>query len=200
MRKVRKKLKSIMSNAYNRYGWNYKVKTRYGELHIETYVRRFTKNLFDCLISCCKVRKGIFDADTDIPSKVYHGTSTKFLSEIRKNGLLPSKAGQYWEEDKDKKPHKVCLTDSMYAAEFYARNATEIIGGQPVVLVFNIRDVREKIKIRFEIFKDEPSTPFDIYREIYSHEPIPPDKIRDWYFVPEISANTVLHDLKHHYG
>lgn len=90
-------------------GWNFKVKTKYRELKIDTYLHRFTKNLFDCLISCYKLRKGIFDPDSDIPDRVYHGTSTKFLSEINKNGLLPSRAGQCWEEDKDKKTPKGLL-------------------------------------------------------------------------------------------
>lgn len=85
----------------------------------------------------------------------------------------------------------------MYAAEFYAINAAEKIGGEPVVLVLNIRDTRKKMKIRFEIFKNGPSTPLDMYKEIYFDEPIPPDRIRNWYFVPEKSAFAVLEFLRH---
>ena len=196
MSKVRRRLTLLIKIACYRNGWNSNVKTKYGELLFDTYLHRFTKNLFDCLISCYKFRKGIFQF-RDISNEVYHGTSTRFFSEIMKNGLLPSKAGQCWKEDKDKKPPKICLTDSMYAAEFYAINAAETVGGKPVVLVFNIRGIREKMKIKFEIFRNGPSIPFDIYKEMYFNKPIPPDRIRNWYFVPEKSAFTVLEFLRH---
>jgi len=109
--------------------------------------------------------------------------------------LLPSKAGQCWEEDKVKKPKRVCLTDSLYGAEFYALNSVEEIGGEPMVFTFDIRGIT-KDQIGLERFVNGSPTPFDLCKEVCFYNRIPPNRIRNWYFVPEKSGFTLLGSLK----
>ena len=195
MRNVRETLTAAMSLACYMDGWNSTVKTKNGKLDFDLYLKRFTKNLFDCMESCARYRNNNFDPDSDIPNKVYHGTSTKVLPVIGRFGLLPSKAGQCWEEDKVKKPKRVCLTDSLYGAEFYALNSVEEIGGEPMVFTFNIRGIT-KDQIGLERFVNGSPTPFDLCKEVCFYNRIPPNRIRNWYFVPEKSGFTLLGSLK----
>jgi len=140
------------------------VKTKSGELDIKKYSKKIVKNLFDCLISCIFYLSDKF-MKIYLPDRLYHGTTTEFLPEIRENGLLPSETGKCWGKDSKKGIQKVCLTDCMYVAEYYAVIAAKKWGGKPIVLEIDVKDIKDKSQIRFELFKFR--RPIDVYKEIY---------------------------------
>jgi len=160
---------------------------------LSEYSDTFIKNLFSSLMNFKKVFQGSSMDTIRIPNTLYHGTTTLFLSSIMKEGLLLGKAGQCWTEDYKDEPLKICLTDSLYAAEFFAHVAAKKIGGEPVVLSIDIKGMNT-LKIKIEVFTSNGggSRVFDIYREFFFTEPIPPDRVKGWYRLPEPSAFMLL--------
>lgn len=126
------------------------------------------------------------------PKTLFHGTTTAFLTNIAKEALHPSKVGQCWIEDKYKKPRKVCLTDSLYAAEYFALVAAEEVGGGAVVLKVNVKGLEDKMYTMTETLSNDGSTVFGKYFEFYFTESIPPNRIRVWYVLPKPSAYELL--------
>jgi hypothetical protein len=191
----KKLLAGLLIIPYRHFNWNFSVETEDGELLLVDYINNFTNNLIESLIGCKRYRKGTFCYQRDMPNRVYHGTSTSLYPLIMKYGLLPSKFGLCWKEDREKKVPKVCLTDSLYAAEYFAYNASEEIGGDPIVLKINIEDIKEHLNIRLENFVNGCSTPLDVYKEFYSRASIASSLMVGWYLVPKKSVARILREL-----
>lgn len=160
-------------------------------LNIPKYRSRFVNNLFACFVNMVHLHRGLLKR-IPIPNTLFHGTTTAFLTNTMKEGLTPSKAGQCWIEDKCKKLRKVCLTDSLYAAEYFALVAAEEVGGEAVVLKVNVKGIQNKMHITAETLSSDGSTVFDTYFEFYFTEPILPDRIKVWYVLPKPSAYQLL--------
>lgn len=93
--------------------------------------------------------------------RLYHGTTTKFLRNIRKHGLLPpEQSGKSAEIESDPGAYKedefqrVCLARNPGDAYAYANRAADVFGGIPVVMVV---DVPEEWLV-----EDEPGFSFDL--------------------------------------
>jgi hypothetical protein len=176
------------------------IKTRFGELDALSayikYPRRVVKSIFDCLkITTCyylSIDKSLLK--TCLPNKLYHGTTTAFLPTIEKEGLHPSEAGKCWKFYTKEVTEKVCLTPSMYIAEYYAIHASQKYGGEPIVLEINVKGVKNKSQIRLEGFR--PRCPINANFEVYFTDAIPPGRIKNWYIVPKISAFHLLFSYK----
>lgn len=69
-------------------------------------------------------------------------------------------------------------TDSMYAAEFFALVAAQKFDGEPVVLKVDVKGMKHMLKVRSETINGGGFRVFDMYREIFFTEPIPPNRIR----------------------
>ncbi len=196
LNRARRHLGKHLYSSYGRYGCQgSRVETQRGSISIFTYVNRFTRSLFRCLRNCSKYEMGVFNAITDLPNRVYHGTSTKFLNLILKEGLLPSKYSQCWKEDKEQKSPMVYLTDSVYAAERFAIEASRRIGGEPIVIEVNIMRLKDKLNFRLEKSYNGHSTTLNIYMEIYSENPIHPTLISNLYMLPKIPVAALLEEM-----
>lgn len=151
------------------------------------YYSKFLNNLFACFENMVHLHQGLLRR-IPTPRILFHGTATVSLPGIVKEGLHPSKAGQCWSEDKYKKPRKVCLTNSQYAAEYFALVAAEEVGGEGVVLEINVKGLEDKMRIRAETLSNGSSILFGKYFEFCFTEPIPPDRIKISYILPKLSA------------
>jgi hypothetical protein len=175
------------------------IKTRFGELDALSayikYPRRVVKSIFDCLkITTAYAYEYLIDKPllkTCLPNKLYHGTTTAFLPQIEKEGLYPSEAGKCWKFYTKEVTEKVCLTPSMYIAEYYAIHASQKYGGEPVVLEINVEGLKNKSQIRLEGFR--PQCQINVNFEVYFTDAIPPGRIKNWYIVPKISAFHLLY-------
>ena len=200
LNKARRFLRVQLCIPYHYFGIS-KVKTKKGNISIVTYVDLFTKNLFDCLRSCSAYRTGDFNVSADVPDRVFHGTSTKFLSSIMKEGLVPSKYGQCWKEDKENKSERVYFTDSLYAAELFAEYARCEVGGGAIVLEINIESIKKDMEINMEDGVGASSTTFDLYKELSYGKSLGRELITDWYIVPKMSGfaqlNYFIEAVKH---
>jgi len=189
-KRVSQELESILIGCFHKENI-FTIRTREGELPVKEYVRKVIKSIAKFLKGYLKQK--LYKREFRIPNILYHGTTTVFLSRIRDVGLLPSETGKNWEEDRTRGIRKVCLTDNLYAAEFYAIIAAKKWGGQPVVLEINVKSIKKLAKIRFEIFQSK--RPIDIYREIYFTTTISSKKIKNWYVVPNLSTFIILQSI-----
>lgn len=160
------------------------------------YYSKFVNNLFTCFVNMVHLHQGL-SRRIPRPHMLFHGTTTTFLPNIAKQGLLLCKAGQNWEEDKDKKFKKVCLTDSLYSAEFFALFATQKFGGQAIVLGINVKGLEERMRIMCETLVEDSgvATVFERYFEFFFTEPIPPDRIKILYILPKLPAYALFYTL-----
>ena len=167
------------------------VVNRHSTLDIFKYYSKFVNNLFACFANMVHLHQGLLKA-IPIPNTLFHGTTIAFLPNIAKEGLHPSKAGQCWIEDKCKTPRKACLTDSLYAAEYFALVAAEEVGGGAVVLKVDVKGLEDKMHIMTETLSNDGSTVFGKYFEFYFTEPIPSNRIKVCYVLPKPSAYELL--------
>lgn len=119
-----------------------RIKSKFGKLdtYSATYSKKIVRNIFYCLKINVSYLCNKSLPKTCLPNKLYHGTTTKFLPRIKKEGLLPSETGKCWEPDR-KGTQKVCLTDCIYIAEGYAVCAATKFGGKPIVLELDARSI-----------------------------------------------------------
>jgi len=139
----------------------------------------YTENMYDCILNLVKLRQ---EGRVAVPDFLYHGTTTTFLHDILMKGLLPEKAGQCWKEDSEK---RIFLTDSMYAAELFALKAVVVYGGEPIIFVVDVSNLKSNLALDEETFEKEYPTVFDTYKQYSFEEPISPREIRDYYILPK---------------
>ena len=118
----------------------------------------------------------------EIPKLLLHGTTTQFLDEINKKGLLPQKA----------RNNETSLTDNMLMAELYAFLAVNYFGGEPAVLIVDARYIRYRFKRGYTwwFFGDKPLVILT-HREFRYGKAISPNRIKDWY-IPASFFGTLL--------
>lgn len=190
MGKLRRKLESCLFFSLFSETKNIEpIKTKKSILFTSDYIHVFSITFFHSLISLKELMSSMRILIDQIPNTLYHGTTTKFLPEIIKEGLLPIKAGKCW---KDVNDQQVYLTDSLFAAEFFALKATKKFGGEPVILLINVKGLKEKFKVGIERFDKETPSAFDIYKEFSIEEPISPKRIKDWYIFREHQSLFIL--------
>ena len=81
----------------------------------------------------------------------------------------------------------------MYIAEKYAINATKMAGGKPIVLEINVKGIKKNAKVRFEYLGKR--CPINLYTEIYFKHDISPERIKNWYLLPEKSASELIQEI-----
>lgn len=159
------------------------------------YYSKFVNNLFTCFKNMVYLQQRLWRR-ISLPHILFHGTTTVFLPNIATKGLLPSKAGKCWSEGKYKEPRKVCLTNSLYAAENFALVATNRAGGEAVVLKVNIKELENKMHIIIDTLSNDGLTVFDKHFEFYFMKPVSPDgRIKVYYVLPKPSAFELLNWL-----
>ncbi|MHA1828265.1 MAG: hypothetical protein ACTSX6_06415 [Candidatus Heimdallarchaeaceae archaeon] len=196
IKKLKRKLELELNILFDEIGSKeYWIKTKNGEIYIREYLRKFVNNLVESLRkTLISYEYYVFKRHSEndvifysfIPNKLYHGTTTKFLSSIQKDGLCASKAGRFRWKDRWGRVKKVCLTDNMYIAEKYAINAAKVAGGKPIVLEINVKGIKKNAKVRFEFLGKR--CPINFYREIYFRDDISPKRIKSWYLLPKTSS------------
>jgi hypothetical protein len=197
MRMIRRVLVEVL-------GWHFLphitgfVLTKYSKMHIRTYLYIFAKNFFDSMRTTLYYLKNKEIYWKDVPDNLYHGTTTTFLPDIMKEGLLPSKVGLNWNEDKEK---RVYLTDSLYAAEFFALHAQHNHGGATVIFRVCAKDLKSKLMPKYEKILTESIRIYEAYKQFLIEEPIPPRYIRNFYLLPEdVSLFHTLNNIKEYYS
>jgi hypothetical protein len=70
--------------------------------------------------------------------RFFHGTSSKFLPNIRSKGLLGTPPQRVWEDNLTAIPGHVYLTTSLNTAREYAQSAVSKFGGEPLFLVVEL--------------------------------------------------------------
>lgn len=152
---VRKKLVDSIYTCFYPDTKRYRIRSTNRTIRLRAYLEFFTMNLFECALTLSKYSE---KGEYPMPLLLFHGTTTRLLKNIMKEGLTTSTAGTCWKEDSEK---KVFLTDSLYIAEFYARNATLVHGGTPVILTFRSQNLNVQLKAGPERFQRKHSTIFD---------------------------------------
>jgi hypothetical protein len=162
-------------------------------LQILKYYSGFVNNIYACIKRQHSLQHGL---RVSLPRKLFHGTTTMYLEGIRKEGLQPSRRGKVWTEDKDKLLKKVCFTDSLLAAEYFAYFAAQQCGGEPVVLKINIKGLEDKVIVKPEnLNRNGLFTVFECCNEFYFTEPVPSNRIKSWYLLPEYSGYLIFESL-----
>ncbi len=116
------------------------------------YVNKVMNSAFFALKTNYLFRKQGKTYDYLLPNILYHGTISKFLDQIEKDGFRVSESGKCWgSHSNEHEAEKVCLTDSMHIAEYYAEHSVGRHGGDPVVLEIHIRNIVGKSKVRYEL-------------------------------------------------
>ena len=190
IKKVQKRFHCVLSIFYNKYlvpkNFESEIKTKCGRKSIDEYCAMFSRSVFNCLINQSKYLSGKFIP----PRRLYHGTTSSFVPKIVKEGLIPSIPGRYWSEDKYNWVKRVGLTDSMYAAEYFALNARKRFGGKPIVIEVDIEGLEDKLEIRpWSLYAERV---IDMFMEIYYTDVIPPERLKNWYFLPDIPERGVV--------
>jgi hypothetical protein len=130
------------------------------------------------------------------------------LSRILEEGLNPLKAGQVWKEDvvysgaKKFVLPRSYLTDSLYAAEYFAQVAEKRIGGTPIILKVNVKGVKESLFLDIEQFEkeNEPTkVGFDTYKEFWFEQSLPPSRIKGWHIIPTRSLSLVMFAVQEYF-
>jgi hypothetical protein len=165
------------------------------------YVRMFARNFFDCAETTGMLLIHKYDLALSCPDMLFHGTTSKNLPSIMKKGLDPSEAGQVWKDIIDTMLDWVYLTDSLYAAECFSIVAATRLGGDPVILKVNVRDLKGSLNVDYEQFDDKPKrVAFDVYKEFWSEHTLSPRRIRGHYKIPTpYNLSYCMHSLKKHF-
>jgi len=196
--RVRRRLATFLYNCLLPDRLTFKVKTMKSWFGLRKYLDIYTKNIFNCMPKLSKLLKTQSIPISDVPDVLYHGTTTMFLPEIMREGLLPSKAGKCWNKNREK---RVYLTDSLYAAEAYAINASDKFGGEPVILLIHIRNRKDKLKLSCEESNETHSSVFDIFIRFFTEDIIPREEIKDCYIFPkEKSLYLLIAMIKDYYS
>jgi len=181
MRKAQRLFECIMRFLFKEQGSKLKIKTMRSKISTNGYLRKIVKSIFECLITNLKFSSGNFTP----PDTLYHGTTNKFLAKILREGLIPSAPGHYWDEDKHKWIEKVDLTDSMYAAEYFALIAVNRFGGKPIIIEVDVSGLKDELKVRLWYLPTK--CVIDAFKEIYFTRVIPSRRIKNWYYIPSPS-------------
>lgn len=165
------------------------VRTKKGIMQVseKQYTNKIMNSTFLALKTNYLFRKQGKTYDYFLPNIMYHGTTSKFLDQIERDGFRISESGKCWEpHTNDQKAEKVCLTDSMHIAEYYAEHSVGRHGGDPVVLEIHVKDIVGKSKVRYELTGGEGA--IHLTKEIFFTFDIPSKNIYNWYVVPKKSA------------
>jgi len=196
--RVRRRLAAFLYDCLLSYRRTFKVETMKSWFGLRKYLDIYTKNIFNRIPKLSKLitTKAIYFSD--VPNLLYHGTTTVFLPEIMREGLLPSKAGKCWNNNREK---RVYLTDSIYAAESYALKASYKFDGEPVILLINIRNRKDRLKLIYEKSNELHSSVFDIFIQFFLEDIIPREQIKDYYiFSKEKSLFLLIAMIKDYYS
>ena len=195
MGEVRKILADFMYECLYPDVRRYKVSVNQSRIGARRYLDIYTENLFSSALNLSKYHN---TGKYPLPHIIFHGTTTKFLHRILEKGINPSMAGQCWSEDKEK---KIFLTDSLYAAEYYALNATQKYRGNPMILVLDAKGLGPKLNAGPERFQRDHSTVFDYYTQFWSEEPISPETIAEIIILPKnISLYAIFTQIIDYYS
>ena len=170
------------------------------------YVRKFNNNFWRCVYTTGEFMLGKYSITNHCPDILYHGTSSLNLANILREGLDPLKAGQVWKEDalgeEEFIDHWSYLTDSLYAAEYFAHAAEVRIGGDPIILKVNVKGIKENLFCGIEQFEAENNPiklGFGTYKEFWFEQPLPPNRIKDGYHLPTPSLGHVMLEIKEYF-
>lgn len=196
--RIRRELKSLILSLIPNPA-EYRIRTKRSTIEIDTYLRFYTRSLFDSMrvLRDSALPKGFINDFNEL----YHGTTTEFLPEIRRNGLLLSKAGKVWNDCQQ----KVFLTRSLHLAEYYAIKTSRKFGGRPVILRIDLHKLPAMI-LTTEKFGNGTITVFDrhvqyVIDEIISNRGVPAASIRNWFIFPEgKSIYILINILKEHFS
>jgi len=173
---VKKARKKLIDTILHCIPYRNKIKKIRYKLSFEKYVEIYVENIFNSTLTLLESQKR--QGHILFSPILYHGTTTGSLDKIMKEGLLPSKAGKIWFEDRYKRSY---MTDSMYAADFFALTAAKS-SEQPVILEINIEDLIDTIKsLDFERLNHKYLSIFDIYKQFYLDQKLPPENIVNYY-------------------
>ena len=75
----------------------------------------------------------------EIPNFVYHGTTSEYLDDILKFGIVPGKRKTNFEAISH--PQAVFFTSVFDKAKFHAAHTSQRVGGDPVILKMKIPDM-----------------------------------------------------------
>ena len=101
-----------------------------------------------------------------IPDIMYHGTSTKYLHQILKHGIVPRSSQKIKSNTnfKDVEHHDIIfLTSRFDKADFHAKNAAAKNGGDPMVLKIRVSD-KSKIVPDYDVDRRTEMT--DVYENV----------------------------------
>ena len=100
----------------------------------------------------------------DVPTTVYHGTTSKYLVNILKFGLRPNQVGSNWGHRGIYNENEIFFAADFHTCEFYAHNSVnQQKGGIPIIFEFNIPD---KNLLKPDYDADTHSTK----QQYYSHD------------------------------
>lgn len=161
------------------------IQTHKGKLDTLNYVRAFTKNLI------ASVKEEPFDIDSlasyfesALSEGLYLATTTACHPGIHAKELELPETDEWCTPLEEGTP----LFDSRFIAEYFALDARNTCGGEPLVLNVGPRALRIPINIEVGRILEEPHCIFQAGVMMYSDHPIPPKLVKGWYVVPNPSA------------
>lgn len=169
-----------------RHSQRFSVGNADSQLNVTRYVRSYVRNLMSYPVAAYRYSQfergndRDYDVVAETPNTLFHGTNTLSLPDIDRRGLDPALAGRCWDISV---ANNTYLTDSMHAAEFFARTAFFAHGGDPVILCINVKNFKERLVVDIRDFGKVVGA-FDMYRRFSLGEIVPPNRIRNRYILP----------------
>jgi hypothetical protein len=196
IKRVRKKLTDEIFLCLYEHKHIFRVKTRQSWLGLRSYLQIYVKNLFNSTLTLSRLLKKRSLPTTNIPDILFHGTTTKFFNSIINEGLLISEAGKCG-RDKEK---GIWLTDSLYAAEGFALNATDKYAGEPMILLIDISELKNKLKLSYGKNRRNYPSVFDYFKRFSVDTSISPEQILDYCIIPkDESLFLLLETIRRYY-
>jgi len=196
IKRVRKKLTDEIFLCLSEHKHVFRVKTKQSWLGLRSYLQIYVKNLFNSTLTLSRLLKKRSLPITNIPDILFHGTTTKFFNSIIDEGLLISEAGKCG-RDKEK---GIWLTDSLYAAEGFALNATDKYAGEPMILLIDISELKNKLKLSYGKNRINYPSVFDYFKRFSVDTSISPEQILDYCIIPkDESLFLLLETIRRYY-
>lgn len=123
----------------------------------------------------------VFNKSERLPESVFHGTSSQFLDDILKRGIIPKKENSVFKVEHD---YYIFLTTSFKSAEFYAKMSVSRdfnIKTNPVIVEIDSSKIdKDKILFDYDFYTKFIGKGNKVYDDIIkSLEPSYPSKSRD---------------------